>query len=68
LLVLMAFFGMQAPAVDSFSVFFDVSFGSGHGAFLRCVCQHSNFRRKPCPIWGRKGQDFYGANKLCISD
>jgi hypothetical protein len=66
--LLMAFFCMQATALDGFGVLFDVSFGAGHGAFLRCVCQRSNFRRKPCPIWGRKGQGFYGANKLCISD
>src|SRR5215831_15252725 len=33
LLVLMAFFRMQAPAFDGFSVLFDVPLGSGHGAF-----------------------------------
>jgi hypothetical protein len=66
LLVLMAFFRMQATAVDGFGVLFDVSFGSGHGAFLRLVCQLYDFRRKPCPIWGRKGQGFCGANKLRV--
>jgi hypothetical protein len=66
LLVLMAFFRMQAPAFDGFSVLFDVSLGSGHDAFLRLVCQRYERRRKPCPMWGRKGQSFYEGNQLCV--
>ncbi len=61
LLVLMACFRMQPSAVDGVSVLFDVSLGAGHGAFLRLVCQLYDFRRTPCPIWGRQGQGFCGA-------
>ena len=55
LLLLMTLFRMQASAFDGFRVLFDVSLGSGHGAFLHLVCQRYECRRKPCPIWGRKG-------------
>jgi hypothetical protein len=37
LLVLMAFFRVQATACDGFSVLFDVSFGRGHGTLLDAV-------------------------------
>jgi hypothetical protein len=36
-LALMAFFGVQAASGDRFDVFFGVSFGRGHGVFLRIV-------------------------------
>jgi hypothetical protein len=38
LLMLMAFFGVKTAALHRFCVFFGVSFGRGHGVFLRIVC------------------------------
>jgi hypothetical protein len=49
LLVLMALFRMQTPAVDGFSVLFDVLLGAGHGAFLRLVCQLYDFEGNHAP-------------------
>jgi hypothetical protein len=66
LLVLMALFRMQTPAVEGFRVLFDVSWGAGPGAFLRLVCQLDDFRRTPCPIWGPKDQGLCGTNKLWV--
>jgi hypothetical protein len=37
LLVCMAVLSVEATPFDSFSLLFDISFGSGHGRFLRLV-------------------------------
>jgi hypothetical protein len=38
LLVLLALFGVEATPTNSFGLFSGVSFGRGHGVFLRIVC------------------------------
>jgi len=37
LLVCMAFLSVEATTFDRFGLLFDISFGSGHGGFLRLV-------------------------------
>ena len=51
LLALVTLFGIETAPCEGFGVFFGVSFGWGHGAFLRMVCCRYRVRRKPCPIW-----------------
>ena len=69
LLVLLAFFSIEATTLDGFGLFFGVSSGWGHGGFLRSVCERYRRSKETMPHLGPEWPGFlWSQQAMCIND